>query len=93
MAKKIPVKMAKEVCKKYNLDEVVILCRDKKNNQHIVTYGSTEEFCENAGKSGDMLKKVLAWPRDTLSRYSQDNKKSREEEGIPSGDYSEKDFN
>lgn len=69
MSKKLPVKLAKDVCKEYDLEQVIVLCRDKDGYEHIVTYGCNEEECKNAGVSGDKLKVLKGWPDSTLSKY------------------------
>ncbi|MEZ0262042.1 MAG: hypothetical protein ACAH80_13620 [Alphaproteobacteria bacterium] len=76
--KKLPIKMATDVCKEYGLDQVVMLCRDKDGVDHIVTAGSNKHNCKEAGLSGDRLKTILAWPEETLSKYTQHVRQQRE---------------
>lgn len=75
--RRLPIKMARDLCKVYGLQQVVILATDDEGTQHIVTAGNTKDNCKNAGVSGDMLKKILAWPGETLSKYTQFIRDSR----------------
>lgn len=75
--RKLPIKMALDVVKAYDLEQVVILCKDKEGTQHIVTAGNTKASCKDAGLSGDMLKQVLAWPEETLSKYTKQIRDSK----------------
>ena len=72
--------MASDLCKAYGLQQVVILCKDLEGVQHIVTAGKTKADCREAGLSGDQLKLVLAWPEETLSKYTKHVKSLREAE-------------
>jgi hypothetical protein len=67
MNKRIPIKAARELAKKYKLDQVIIVAyeRDAKEQEHmthVVTYGKTKADGLQAAQGGNMVKKVLGWP-------------------------------
>lgn len=70
MANDIPISVARDVLKKYNLKQVLILCNDHDNNNHIITYGYDKENCKLAGLAGDFWKDVLKWPSEKRSKYT-----------------------
>lgn len=69
MNKRIPIQAAKDVAKKFNLAQVILICwevDEKSRNAmtHIVTYGKTKEDCLMAAQGGNKLKKALGWPEN-----------------------------
>lgn len=63
MTKRIPIKQAKDISVKYDLDQVIIVAWDKElGTTHIVTYGKTFADCEQAAIGGNFIKKALGWP-------------------------------
>lgn len=75
---KIPISAAKEICKKYNMPEVVIFAYDPVTKmQHVVTYGKTKDQCIDAAKAGNFLKKALGWP-DSLCHAKPKRDKTNE---------------
>jgi hypothetical protein len=67
MNKRIPIKAARELAKKYKLDQVIIVAyeRDVKKQEHmthVVTYGKSKVDCLQAAQGGNMVKKALGWP-------------------------------
>jgi hypothetical protein len=63
--KKIPISAAKEISKKYGFPEIIIFAYDPETGmQHITTYGKTREYCVDAAKAGNHLKRYLGWPED-----------------------------
>lgn len=67
--KKLPVKLAKDVLKEYNLSQVIVLCRDKNGVDHFITYGENRKSCKEAAISADRLKLACGWPPGSLSEY------------------------
>ncbi len=62
MPKRIPVSAAKLVAVTYDCRQVILVALDNDNTTHVVTYGSTEEQCDQAAQGGDFVKKALGWP-------------------------------
>lgn len=62
--KRIPIKAAKDIAKQFNQSQVIILCRDENDIQHVVTYGKTLKDCELAAKAGNNLKRYMGWPEN-----------------------------
>jgi hypothetical protein len=90
MNKRIPIKAAQEIAKKYKLDQVVIVAyeRDAKKGTdmtHIVTYGKTKADCLQAAQGGNMVKKALGWP-DSLQALPSRVKCPKDCLGIDLGD-------
>ena len=73
MTERLPIKLAKDVCDKYNLMQVIVLCMDSGGTHHFITYGKDKKNCEEAGLSADRLKEQLDWPEETVSNYSNDS--------------------
>ena len=69
--KPIPVSVAKEISKKYDYDQVIIIARKVGDGggEHVTTYGKDELHCKVAAKCGDFLKyKVMGWnAKNTVS--------------------------
>lgn len=64
MSKKMPIAAAKEIAKKYDKDQVIILTWDRKTGTTwVTTYGKTLVDCEQAAVGGNRIKKqILKWP-------------------------------
>ncbi len=61
--KRIPVTAAKEIAKKYDKDQVIVITWDKAHGMmHVTTYGKTVEDCKQAAEGGNKLKEVLGFP-------------------------------
>lgn len=69
MSKKLPVKLAKDVLESYDLEQVIVLCRDKTGTDHFITYGNTKAACAEAAISADRMKRAFGWPEGSLSKY------------------------
>ena len=67
--KKLPIKLAKDVLKKYKLKQVIVMCMDENDIHHFVTCGDTKESCKEAAISADRLKIAIGWPEGSLSKY------------------------
>jgi len=63
MSKRIAIQEAKNISKKYDLSQVIIVAWDKKEKvTHVVTYGQSYQDCVDACKGGNFVKKALGWP-------------------------------
>jgi len=63
--KKLPIKAAKEVSKKYNQDQVILVTFDRTDGlTHVVTYGKTLKDCEEAAIGGNLIKKFIGFPEN-----------------------------
>jgi len=61
--KKIPIVTARRIAKQYNKNQVIIVTWDSLHSKtHVTTYGKTLKECEEAAKSGNLIKKALGWP-------------------------------
>lgn len=63
----IPINAAKNIAKKYNYDQVIIIARKVGigGGEHVTTYGTNKENCSIAKKCGDFLKyKVMGWHKN-----------------------------
>lgn len=58
---RLPIKIAKDVAKKYKLKQV-ILCAWDGERTHIVTYGQTLADCGQAAQGSDLIQAALKWP-------------------------------
>ena len=60
----IPISAAKEIAKKYDYDQVIIIARKvgADGNEHVTTYGKNLKHCEIAARIGNFIKyKVMDW--------------------------------
>ena len=60
----IPIDTAKEIAKKYDYNQVIIIARKvgHEGNEHVTTYGTNKENCLVAAQIGNFLKyKVMGW--------------------------------
>jgi len=62
MPNRIPIEAAKELSKKYNLEQVILCAWDGKLT-HVTTYGTTVEACDQAAMGGNRVKDALNWPQ------------------------------
>lgn len=64
--KRIPIKAAEEIAKKYGYDQVIIIARKvgkdpEPNGEHITTYGINKAHCDAAALQGKALAKLYGW--------------------------------
>lgn len=58
---RIPIVRAKEIAKKYQWPQVIIIARNHEEGcYHLTTYGKNKEFCDSAKVIGDALCDVMA---------------------------------
>lgn len=64
MGRRIPIKTAKNIARKYRYDQVIILAlNNAKNRQHVTTFGKTVVDADQAAQGGNYIKrKFLGWP-------------------------------
>lgn len=67
MNKRLPIAAAKDLSKRFNLDQVIIVAYERdvtkqEHQTHVVTYGKTQADCLQAAQGGNMVKKALGWP-------------------------------
>lgn len=66
--KRMPIQSAKDVAKKYNKDQVILLAWAKKDGlTHVVTYGKNRKDCEEAALGGNVIKKALKFPENSCN--------------------------
>jgi len=59
--KRIPITCAKEIAKKYNKQEIVIMARDYNHELvHITTYGVNKKACRQSAENGRQIKKFFS---------------------------------
>ena len=59
----VPIGAAKEIAKKFDKDQVIVVCWNQEHGKtHVTTYGKTQSDCEQAAKGGNFVKKALGWP-------------------------------
>lgn len=61
MAKNIPISVLRGIANKHGLQQVILMAWDGKKS-HVVTYGVSEEDCDQAAQGGDFIKKAMNWP-------------------------------
>ena len=65
MSKKMPISAAKELAKKYDKDQIIILAWDKTTGDHwVTTYGKSIEDCAQAAEGGNRIKEFLGFPKE-----------------------------
>lgn len=63
--KEIPISAAKDIAKKYDYDQIIVIGRKVGSHEHVTTYGVDKENCAAAAKIGDFLKyTVMKWQRE-----------------------------
>jgi hypothetical protein len=73
--KRLPIQAAKDLAKKYNQDQVVLVTLDKKDNlMHVVSYGKTVQDCDVAAQGANFVKQALGYPdKDCHTEPLKDN--------------------
>ena len=66
MPKRIPIKTAKNIAQAHDCKQVILLAWDGERT-HVVTYGKSEEDCDQAARGGNMIKTSLGWPEELCS--------------------------
>ncbi len=64
--REIPISAAKEIAKKYDYSQIIIIGRKVGENggEHCTTYGVDKDNCDVASKIGDFLKyKIMKWEK------------------------------
>ena len=61
MPKRIPIKAAKDISRRFSCPQVIILAWDGRMT-HVVTYGKSIEDCDQAAQGGNQVKKAIGWP-------------------------------
>jgi len=64
MGRRIPIKTAKDIAKKYNYDQVIIWAQNNSEPiQHVTTFGKSVVDADQACQGGNYIKrKFLGWP-------------------------------
>lgn len=57
----IPIERLRELSQKYGYDHVICFATQGEM-QHVATYGTTLQACDEAAQFGDKLKDALGWP-------------------------------
>ena len=63
--KKIPIKAAEEISKRYGYDQVIIIARKVGDDgiESVTTYGKDKDNCDVAAQIGNFIKhKIMGWP-------------------------------
>lgn len=59
----VPINAAEYIAKKFNKNQVVIVCWDQDHGRsHVTTFGKTKRDCKQAAIGGNKVKKALGWP-------------------------------
>jgi hypothetical protein len=78
MPKRIPLSVAREVAKKTNCRQVIIMAWDGELT-HVVTYGKSLEDCDQAAIGGNLVKERLGWPESECNAMPSRVQKLQEE--------------
>lgn len=63
--KRLPIKAAKDLAKKYGQSQVILITWDEKDHlTHTVSYGDTVKACEQAAKGANLVRRALGFPED-----------------------------
>ena len=64
MGKRIPIKTARDIVKKYGYDQVIIWAQNNSEHiQHVTTFGKSVVDADQACQGGNYIKrKFLGWP-------------------------------
>jgi hypothetical protein len=85
--KPIPISAAKEIAKKYDKQQVIIVAWDAQHGrEHVTTYGTTKVACEQAATGGNKVKKALGWAESLCDATPNRAAKKLRYEGIKSQD-------
>ena len=61
--KRLPIRSAKEVARKYKQDQVILITFDAANNlTHVVSYGKTLKDCKEAADAANAFRWQLGFP-------------------------------
>lgn len=61
--KRIPIQSAKDIGQQFGYTQVIITAFDKETGvTSVVTWGKSQEDCEQAAIGGNFVKKALGWP-------------------------------
>ncbi len=61
--KPIPISAARDIAKRYDKQQVIIVAWDPVHGlTHVTTYGDTPETCKQAAAGGALVKRALGWP-------------------------------
>jgi len=61
--KRLPIQAAKDIAKKYDQAQVILVTLDKGSNLiHTVSYGVSLKDCEEAALGANMVRKALGFP-------------------------------
>lgn len=61
--KKISIESARQIANNFGYTQVVIFALNERSGvQHVTTYGTTGQACQEAADAGNKLKKALGWP-------------------------------
>lgn len=61
--KTVPIRVAKQIAKEFDCDQVIVLAWSKKTGMtHVVSYGKTTLDCDQAAGAANKMKKALGWP-------------------------------
>ena len=79
--KSIPIKVAKDIAKAYDKDQVIIVTWDKAHcKTHVTTFGVTLKDCEEAAQGGNFVKAALGWPEEECQAVPARVKRKRKAE-------------
>lgn len=81
-SKKIPISAAKEIGKKYDKDQVILVTFNKTiGDTWVTTWGKNLTDCKMAAEGGNFVKKALGWPNELTNtkpaRQKRDDSKLR----------------
>ena len=64
MGRRIPIKTARDIAKKYNYDQVIVWAQNNSEHiQHVTTFGKSVVDGDQACQGGNFIKrKFLGWP-------------------------------
>jgi hypothetical protein len=80
---RIPIKVLKEIAKKYNLSHVILFAHHPEDKtDHVVTFGKSVNDCSQAADFGNLLKDVLGWPKKLHAQPSRVQKLQEENEQL-----------
>lgn len=61
--KGIPISAAREIARKYDKNQVIIVTWDAVHSRiHVTTYGKSKRECVEAAEGGNAIKRSLGWP-------------------------------
>ena len=61
--KRIPIKTARDIAQRFEYDQVLIWAWNKKDGQHVTTYGRSMQDCDQIAQGGNYIKRhMLNWP-------------------------------